>query len=57
MTQYCRCYANALDYNGECGEIVGTRYDGEDDLYEVHLAGAEDGDNLILAEDEFERLI
>lgn len=42
------------EHNGEYGMIVGTRYDDEDDLYEVHLDGAKDDDNLILAEDEFE---
>lgn len=42
------------EHNGENGEIVGTRYDGEKDLYEISLDSREDGNNVILSEDEFD---
>lgn len=38
--------------NGDYGEIVETRFDGEDDLYRIQIDGADD--DIVLAADEFE---
>lgn len=40
------------DYYGEHGEIIQSRYDGEDDLYVISIDGADD--DVILSADEFD---
>lgn len=47
-----RCLIIDDEHWGEHGEVVASGYDGEDDLYEIHVDGSDE--NIILAADEFD---
>lgn len=57
MSNYPSLNSNVVvwdgEHDGEHGVIVGTSYDGEDDLFEIELESIEDN-CVILSFDEFE---